>query len=80
MAKDVVHEVYAVRYARRDARRPEHFLGGDPHDAPMPMDYFVWAVTGPAGSWVIGGATCCARRRRRWKWSASTPPGRRTWW
>jgi len=53
MAKDVVHEVYAVRYARRDARRPEHFLGGDPHDAPMPMDYFVWAVTGPAGSWVI---------------------------
>ncbi len=53
MAKETVHEVYAVRYARRDARRPEHFLGGDPHDAPMPMDYFVWAVTGPAGSWVI---------------------------
>ena len=22
----------------------EHFYGGDPHDTPMPMDYFVWAA------------------------------------
>jgi glyoxylase-like metal-dependent hydrolase (beta-lactamase superfamily II) len=40
------YEVYAVKYAERDARRPEHFLGGDPHDVPMPMDYFVWAIVG----------------------------------
>lgn len=53
MAKEPLYEVYAVRYATREARRPEHFLGGDPHDAPMPMDYFVWAVTGPGGSWVV---------------------------
>jgi len=38
------YEVYAVRYAERDARRPGNFLGGDPHDVPMPMDYFVWVV------------------------------------
>ena len=38
------YEVFAVRYARRDARRHEHFVGGDPHDAPMPMDYFVWLI------------------------------------
>lgn len=38
------YEVYAVRYAHRGGRRPEHFLYGDPHDAPMPMDYFVWLV------------------------------------
>src|SRR5262249_21154199 len=38
------YEVFALRYARRDARRPEHFVGGDPHDAPMPMDYFVWLI------------------------------------
>ena len=28
----------------RKARRAEHFVGGDPHDGPMPMDYFVWAA------------------------------------
>jgi glyoxylase-like metal-dependent hydrolase (beta-lactamase superfamily II) len=38
------YEIYAVRYARRDARRPSHFIGGDPHDEPMPMDYFVWVI------------------------------------
>ena len=37
-----VYELYAIRYARRDANRIEHFIGGDPHDGPMPMDYFVW--------------------------------------
>ena len=38
------YEIYAVRYARRDAKRPTHFIGGDPHDENMPMDYFVWVV------------------------------------
>jgi glyoxylase-like metal-dependent hydrolase (beta-lactamase superfamily II) len=38
------YEVYAIRYAERDARRPANFLGGDPHDIPMPMDYFVWVA------------------------------------
>lgn len=36
------YELFAVRYATRPGMRAEHFLGGDPHDAPMPMDYFVW--------------------------------------
>jgi glyoxylase-like metal-dependent hydrolase (beta-lactamase superfamily II) len=31
--------------SRRPARRP--FIGGDPHDGPMPMDYFTWVVVGP---------------------------------
>ena len=25
-------------------------IGGDPHDAPMPMDYFVWVIKGPDGA------------------------------
>ena len=36
------YELYAIRYASRDASRSEHFIGGDPHDGPMPMDYFIW--------------------------------------
>lgn len=38
------YEVYAIKYGSRDAQRKNHFIGGDPHDAPMPMDYFVWLV------------------------------------
>ncbi len=37
------YRVYALKYATRDAKRADHFLGGDPDpDAPMPMDYYVW--------------------------------------
>src|SRR3954462_14700798 len=36
------YELFALKYATREARRHEHFIGGDPHDGPMPMDYFVW--------------------------------------
>jgi glyoxylase-like metal-dependent hydrolase (beta-lactamase superfamily II) len=38
------YEIFAIRYATRNARRADHFIGGDPHDAPMPMDYFTWIV------------------------------------
>jgi len=38
------YEVYALKYATRAARRPANFVGGDPHDAPMPLDYYVWLV------------------------------------
>ena len=38
------YEIYAVRYARHERRARENFYGGDPHDGPMPLDYFVWAI------------------------------------
>ena len=53
MSDGETFRVYAVKYAEKDGRRSEHFLGGDPHDGPMPMDYFVWAVVGSAGTWVV---------------------------
>jgi len=40
------YEVYAVRYARANKNRPNNFVGGDPHDTPMPLDYFVWLIRG----------------------------------
>jgi glyoxylase-like metal-dependent hydrolase (beta-lactamase superfamily II) len=61
-------EVYAVRYARHSGRRArENFLGGDDHDGFMPLDYFVWALKGPAGTFVIdsGFDEAAARTRRR---------------
>ena len=61
------YQVHAVKYAERDARRGEHFIGGDPHDAPMPMDYFVWAAVSPERTYVIDTgftAEVAARRKR----------------
>jgi glyoxylase-like metal-dependent hydrolase (beta-lactamase superfamily II) len=62
------YELYAIRYAERDARRSDHFIGGDPHDGPMPMDYFVWAAIGAERSFVIDTgftAEVAAARGRR---------------
>ena len=47
------YEVFALRYGTRAAMSSSHFLGGDPHDAPMPMDYFVWVARSPDKTFVI---------------------------
>ena len=48
MADPVPYEIHAIRYAHNPlARRSNNFIGGDPHDGPMPLDYFVWAIKGP---------------------------------
>ena len=60
--------MFATKYAERDARRPDHFIGGDPHDTPMPMDYFVWAVVSDDHTWVVDtgfGQEDADRRKRR---------------
>jgi glyoxylase-like metal-dependent hydrolase (beta-lactamase superfamily II) len=41
-----VYEIYAIKYAHHARRAAENFIGGDAHDAPMPLDYFVWLVRG----------------------------------
>jgi len=38
------YEVIALKYATRKGARPDHFVGGDAHDAPMPLDYFLWVI------------------------------------
>jgi glyoxylase-like metal-dependent hydrolase (beta-lactamase superfamily II) len=47
------YRVFAVRYGSNQRRRRAEniiFRGpGDDHDAPMPMDFFVWAVVAPHG-------------------------------
>src|SRR5438874_12110598 len=61
------YELFAIRYATREARRGDHFIGGDPHDGPMPMDYFVWVAKGPERSFVIdcGFTEETAKKRKR---------------
>jgi glyoxylase-like metal-dependent hydrolase (beta-lactamase superfamily II) len=61
------YEVYAIRYAKLDRRASENFIGGDPHDGPMPLDYFVWVVTGHGRTFAVdtGFSEAHARKRSR---------------
>jgi glyoxylase-like metal-dependent hydrolase (beta-lactamase superfamily II) len=64
---DAQYEVYAVKYAHHERRASENFIGGDPHDGPMPLDYFVWLIRGEGREIVVdtGFSAATAARRRR---------------
>jgi glyoxylase-like metal-dependent hydrolase (beta-lactamase superfamily II) len=53
MPETGTYEIYAVKYGHHDRRASENFIGGDPHDGPMPLDYFVWAVVGDGRTFVV---------------------------
>ena len=46
-------QVYAIRYAHHMRKASENFLGGDPHDGPMPIDYYIWAIAGKNGTFIL---------------------------
>ena len=61
------YKIFALRYAMRNARRADHFIGGDPHDGPMPMDYFTWVIVGSDRCFLVDTgftAETAARRKR----------------
>jgi len=62
-----VYEVYAARFAMRPLQRKDNFLGGDPHEGPMPMDYFVWMIRNADRTIVVDvgfNAEVSAKRKR----------------
>jgi len=61
------YEVYAIKYAHHARRASENFIGGDPHDGPMPLDFFVWLVRGAGQEIVVdtGFSAATAARRQR---------------
>ena len=64
---DDIYEIHAIRYAHLERRSPENFLGGDAHDVPMPLDYFVWLVRNGRRAVLVdtGFDEPMARRRHR---------------
>jgi glyoxylase-like metal-dependent hydrolase (beta-lactamase superfamily II) len=45
------YEITALRYGTHQNRAARaNFIAIDAHDAPMPLDYFVWAIRGPVGA------------------------------
>jgi glyoxylase-like metal-dependent hydrolase (beta-lactamase superfamily II) len=60
--------VHAIRYgAISDRRASQNFLGGDAHDGPMPLDFFVWTLQSDRHTFVVDtgfDAATGARRQR----------------
>ncbi len=67
MTAEPTFEVYAVKYAHHARRAAENFIGGDPHDGPMPLDYFVWLIRGGGREILVdtGFSAAVAARRGR---------------
>jgi hypothetical protein len=61
------YRIFAVKYAHHARRSTENFIGGDSHDVPMPLDYFVWAVVGESRAFIVdtGFDTSMAQQRGR---------------
>jgi glyoxylase-like metal-dependent hydrolase (beta-lactamase superfamily II) len=61
------YEVYAIKYAHHARRASENFIGGDPHDGPMPLDYFVWLIRGNGQEIVVdtGFSAAMGMKRQR---------------
>jgi glyoxylase-like metal-dependent hydrolase (beta-lactamase superfamily II) len=38
------YEVFAIKYGRRESSRNQNLLFADPHDGPMPIDYYIWVI------------------------------------
>jgi glyoxylase-like metal-dependent hydrolase (beta-lactamase superfamily II) len=66
-APEPEYRVFAIKYAHNARRSTANFIGGDSHDVPMPMDFFVWAVVGESRSFVVdtGFDQATATRRGR---------------
>ncbi|KQR81479.1 MBL fold metallo-hydrolase [Burkholderia sp. Leaf177] len=47
------YKIYAIKYAHHDRPARDNFIGGDPHDDNMPLDYFVWAVVGESRTFLV---------------------------
>jgi glyoxylase-like metal-dependent hydrolase (beta-lactamase superfamily II) len=64
---DDTYEIYAVKYGRHERKAAENYIGGDPHDGMEPIDYFVWAIVGPGGTYIVdtGFDEAMAQKRKR---------------
>lgn len=67
MSDAAPYELYAIRYATAMRRHAEVFVGGDPHDGAIAMDYFVWLARNDTHTVVIdtGFDASAAQRRGR---------------
>jgi glyoxylase-like metal-dependent hydrolase (beta-lactamase superfamily II) len=58
-------EITAIRYGHHDRNAAANFIGGDEHDGPMPLDYYVWAIKGPTKTYLLDTGFDAAMGKQR---------------
>jgi len=48
-----LYEIHAIKYAWLSRRSPDNFVGGDPHDTEMPLNYYVWSISNKARTVIV---------------------------
>jgi glyoxylase-like metal-dependent hydrolase (beta-lactamase superfamily II) len=64
---DDIHEIYAISYGGHQRPGSENYIG-DPHNnSPDPLEYYIWAIVGKSGTFVVdtGFDEIAAKRRNR---------------
>lgn len=67
------YEVFAIKYAERMGTRGGIFIHGDPHDAPLAMDYFIWVIRNHTRTIVVDIGFGKAEGERRGRTSLRCP-------
>lgn len=67
------YEIYAVKYAERDAFQAQNFIFSDSHDVPMPLDYFVWAIVGNGRTIVVDTGFDAVEAKKRGRTHLRSP-------
>jgi glyoxylase-like metal-dependent hydrolase (beta-lactamase superfamily II) len=74
MSINDTYEVYAVRYGELKRKQSENYLGGDPHEEGLDLNFFVWVARNAARTFVIdtGFGEAVGRKRGRFFMRAPT--------
>jgi hypothetical protein len=67
MSNEETYEIYAVHYGHHDRQSTQNYIGGDTHDFLQPLDYYVWAIVGKNGTYVVdtGFDEAMGKKRKR---------------
>ncbi|SDB16562.1 N-acyl homoserine lactonase family protein [Bauldia litoralis] len=59
------YEVFALRYARMEATQADVLIFPEDHAAPMPLDFYIWAIRGEGRTIVLDTGFDAASGKRR---------------
>jgi glyoxylase-like metal-dependent hydrolase (beta-lactamase superfamily II) len=71
------YEIHVVKYAELMRKSSSNFLGGDPHEVDMPLNYYVWVIRNAERTVMVdtGFDSAMAARRGR----VIERPSKRVW-
>ncbi len=69
------YEVYALRYAHAPQSVIRNFLLPNPHDGPVAMDFYIWAIRNEKHTIIVDtGFKAAVAQRRRPDWQILSSP------